>query len=241
MLKKVWIDAGHGGTDSGAVANGLKEKDMTLVVSLACKAELQRYGVIVGMTREKDRTVDLNARDDLANNWGADLFVSNHFNAGGGDGVEVYHSISSSNGKRLAQNVHDTIVNELGQNSRGIKTRVGKDGKDYYAVIRTTKMPAIITETAFIDSNDRFIADTVEEQKRIGVVIAHGILEYLNINYNSGGITMPNQNSNTPSSWAKASWDWGKKKGICDGTRPQATITREEVVAMLNKFENSMK
>jgi hypothetical protein len=41
--------------------------------------------------------------------------------------------------------------------------------------------------------------------------------------------------------WAKASWEWGKKNGICDGTRPQTTITREEVVAMLNKYENSRK
>ena len=72
----------------------------------------------------------------------------------------------------------------IGQNSRGAKTRKNASGKDYYGFIRETKCPAVIVECAFIDNaNDIKIIDTATEQKTMGVAIAKGILKTLNIAY----------------------------------------------------------
>jgi N-acetylmuramoyl-L-alanine amidase len=180
---KVWVDAGHGGNDPGASGFGLVEKNMTLVTAFAVKEELEAHGVEVGMTRTTDVYVDLSKRAQMANAWGADLFVSCHYNAGGGDGAEVIHSVSGGVSKSLAENIVNYIKKELGQNLRPnpVYSRTNKNGKDYYAVIRETKMPAVIVEPGFVDSNDRLLFDTVEEQKKVGIAIAHGILKQLNI------------------------------------------------------------
>lgn len=181
MAKKVFISVGHGGSDPGAVANGFKEKDLNLIISLACRDELTRHGVSVGMSRtkdEEDRTVV-----NECNTFKPDLCVDIHNNAGGGDGAEVYYHYKGGVGKQLAQNVLDSIV-AIGQNSRGIKTKVNSAGKDYYAFIRETAAPAIIVECAFIDNKkDLQILDTVAEQQKMGVAIAKGILKTLGISY----------------------------------------------------------
>ncbi len=103
----VVLDPGHGGTDSGALGNGLQEKDLTLKIAKYCKEELEKYsGVTVYMTREDDRYLgnrvgdaasDLANRVDKAKEWGADLLVSIHINSGGGQGVEVYYPNSNYN------------------------------------------------------------------------------------------------------------------------------------------------
>ncbi|MBC2392197.1 N-acetylmuramoyl-L-alanine amidase family protein [Listeria booriae] len=183
--KKVFIDLGHGGTDPGAVANKLVEKDMTRATGYATKYELEKYGVDVLLSRTGDTYPSLSARSKAANNWGADLFVSEHYNAGGGDRAEVIHSVANGVSKELAQNIINAIKTEIGQNigNPAIYSKKGSDGKDYFAVIRETKMPAVIVEPAFIDSDDRFIVDTVAEQQEMGRAIAHGILTTLGIDY----------------------------------------------------------
>lgn len=185
MTKKVFLDLGHGGTDPGAVANGLVEKDMTRATAYATKYELEKYGVETLLSRTGDTYPSLSARTTAANKWGADLFVSEHYNAGGGDRAEVIHSIANGESKILAQNIIKAIQAETGQNvgSVPVYSKKGSDGKDYHAVIRQSKMPAVIVEPAFIDSNDRFIVDTVAEQQIMGRAIAHGILKTLGIDY----------------------------------------------------------
>ena len=181
MAKKVFISVGHGGSDPGAVANGFKEKDLNLSIALACYAELQRHGVTVLISRTKD--IDDGDTAVTCNAFGADLAVDIHNNAGKGDGAEVYYSINGGLGKTLAQNVLAEIV-AIGQNSRGIKTRKGSSGKDYYHFIRVTKCAAVIVECAFVDNaNDIKIIDTAAEQKKMGVAIAKGILKTLEIAY----------------------------------------------------------
>lgn len=182
-MAKAHIDFGHGGTDSGAVSNGLVEKNMTLTTGLECRRVLMAHGVLVNLSRYTDETVSLSERVSMANNWGADIFVSIHYNAGGGDGVEAIHSIYNGVGQALAKKVVETINEETGQNLRPRATysKIGADKKDYYFVIKHTRMDAIIVEGGFIDSNDRFAFDTVDEQKRFGVAIAHGILKHLGI------------------------------------------------------------
>ena len=181
MSKKVFISAGHGGSDSGAVGNGFKEKDLNLSIALACGDYLKSRGVEVRMSRVKDENDDLNQEARESNAFGPDLTVSIHNNAGGGDGVEAWYSIVGGLGKTCAENILAEVV-KIGQNSRGAKTKKGSGGKDYYGFIRQTKAPAVIVECAFID-NARDIQIINTEPKRVimGEAIAKGILKTLGI------------------------------------------------------------
>ena len=182
-MKKVFIGVGHGGKDPGAVANGFKEADLNLNIALACRDELERHGVTVLMSRTKDENDDVNEEIRECNAFDPDLALDIHTNAGGGDGAEAYHSIVVGEGKELAQDILVEIA-AIGQNSRGAKIRKNASGTDYYAFIRNTKAPAVIVETAFIDTKkDIEIIDTAEEQKNMGIAIAKGALKSLDIKY----------------------------------------------------------
>lgn len=181
MAKKVFIAVGHGGKDPGAVANGLKEKDVNLVIALACRTELVRHGVEVGMSREKDEDDKTTVKE--CNAFNPDYALDIHNNAGGGDGAEVFHHYGGGKSKTLAKNVLDAIV-AIGQNSRGLKTKKNVWGKDYFEFIRETKCPAIIVECAFLDNKkDVQIIDTAIEQKDMGIAIAKGVLKELGITW----------------------------------------------------------
>lgn len=183
MAKKVFIGVGHGGSDPGAAANGLKEKDLNLAIALACQDELARHGVLTKMSRKKDENDPLTDEIKECNAYAPDLAVDIHNNAGKGDGAEVYHSIYGGTGKTLAKNILAEIV-ELGQNSRGVKTKKNSSGSDYFGFIRQTKAPAVIVECAFVDNKkDIKIIDTKAEQKAMGVAIAKGILKTLGIKW----------------------------------------------------------
>lgn len=184
MAKKVFIAVGHGGKDSGAVGNGLKEKDLNLAMGLACNEVLTRHGVTTLMSRTKDENDDVNAEVRECNAFNPDLAVAMHTNAGGGDGCEAWYHYGGGVGKTLAQNILDAVVSTTGQNSRGAKTKKNAKGKDYYAFIRETKAPAVIFEAAFIDNkNDIAIIDTTAEQRLMGVAVAIGVLRALGIEY----------------------------------------------------------
>ena len=181
MSKKVFISAGHGGSDSGAVGNGFKEKDLNLSIALACGDYLKSRGVKVQMSRVKDENDDLNQEARESNAFGPDLAVSIHNNAGGGDGVEAWYSIFGGLGKTCAENILTEVV-KIGQNSRGAKTKKGSGGKDYYGFIRQTKAPAVIVECAFIDNaTDIQIVNTEPKRVVMGEAIAKGILKTLGI------------------------------------------------------------
>ena len=176
-MQKVFLSAGHGGTQPGAVANGLKEKDINLQTLLACKDELERHGVPVVCSRITDENDDVYEEVREANASGADLAVSFHANAGGGDGFEAFYYSTSTKGKQLAQ-LSEKYVKELGQNSRGLKTG------DHLYFIRKTSMTSVLFESFFLDNvKDKEIGDTVAEQKAFGVAYAKAILEYLGIKY----------------------------------------------------------
>ena len=182
---KVFLGVGHGGADSGAVANGFKEKNLNLAIALACRDELTRHGVTVGMSRTKDENDPLAEEIKECNAFlGSDgLAVEIHNNAGGGDGAEIYHHYGGGRGKTLAQNILNEII-AIGQNSRGLKTKKNGDGKDYFGWIRQTKSPACLVECAFVDNKkDIAIIDTAAEQKAMGTAIAKGILKTLGIKW----------------------------------------------------------
>lgn len=184
-MAKVFLSAGHGGTDPGAVGYGLKEKDINLQILLSCKAELERHGVTVIASRLKDENDG--TRDEVAeaNASGADLAVSIHTNAGGGDGFEAFYWSLNANDKKLA-GLCEKYVKALGQNSRGLKTG------DHLYWCRHTKMTSCLVENFFIDNDkDNDIGDTLAEQKAFGVAYAKAILEYLGIAYIKEGGKLP--------------------------------------------------
>lgn len=178
-IAKVFLSAGHGGSDPGAVANGLYEETINLNTLLACQAELVRHGVTVVCSRTTDEDDPVQQEVQEANASKADIAVSFHANAGGGDGFEAFYYTTSAKGKKLAE-LCEKHVQELGQNSRGLKSG------NHLHFIKKTKMTAVLVESFFVDNaKDKTIGDTIAEQKAFGVAYAKAILEYLGIAYKS--------------------------------------------------------
>ncbi len=178
---KVFLGVGHGGSDSGAVANGVKEKDLNLSIALACKEMLVKHGVAIKMSRAKDENDPLNEEINECNAFSPDLAVDIHNNAGGGDGAEVFHHHGGGKGRVLAENILAEIE-KVGQNSRGAKIRKNSQGKDYYGFIRETSCPAVIVECAFVDNaSDLKILASERDKQAMGVAIAKGILKTLGV------------------------------------------------------------
>lgn len=176
-MAKVFLSAGHGGNDPGAVSGGLYEKTINLNTLLACKSELERHGVTVVCSRIKDENDPVSEETKEANASGADLAVSFHTNAGGGDGFEAFYFNPSPKGKKLAT-LCEKYVKMLGQNSRGIKSG------NHLHFIRKTAMTAVLVESFFVDNTkDRCVGDTIAEQTAFGVAYAKAILDYLGITY----------------------------------------------------------
>lgn len=176
---KVFLDAGHGGKDPGALGNGLKEKDINLSVALKIGDILKNHGVNVGYSRTTDVFVELQDRAIMANNFGADVFVSIHTNAAeniNAKGVETFSYPGSVKGSRLAQAIQDSVLDDkLYTINRGTKTA-------NYAVLRLTNMPAALVELAFI-TNPQDADILRNRQDDLAVAVAKGILHYLGIQY----------------------------------------------------------
>lgn len=184
-MAKVFLSAGHGGSDPGAVSNGLLEKVVNLNALLACKSELERHGVTVVASRTSDVDDPVGEEVNEANRSGADIAVSFHANAGGGDGFEAYYWDGDSDGLRLAR-LCEKYVKQLGQNSRGCKSG------NHLWFINSTEMTSVLVESFFVDnSTDRAIGDTASEQAAFGVAYAKAILEYLGISYKSQESSKP--------------------------------------------------
>lgn len=184
MNKKVFIGVGHGGSDPGVTANGLRESEVNLTMALAMKQELERQGVTVGISRTKEENDRLVEEIRECNAFQPDLAVEVHNNAGGGDGFEVYINGRDAVARRLAERIEEE-VRAIGQNTRGVKvsTRLGW--------VNQVKAPAVLCEGFFLDSKDREIADTAEKQKRFGVAYAKAVLAQLGVGAGSGGTVTP--------------------------------------------------
>lgn len=182
-MATVFLSAGHGGSDSGAVAYGLKEKEINLNTLLACNEVLVQHGVKTVLSRTKDENDPVAQEVKEANASGADLAVSFHANAGGGDGFEAFYYTTNAASKKLAQ-LGEKYVKELGQNSRGIKSG------NHLWFVKKTSMTAVLFESFFVDNDkDNDIGDTVAEQRAFGVAYAKAILEYLGIDYNGSTVS----------------------------------------------------
>lgn len=171
MTKKLYLDFGHGGTDSGAIGNGLQEADLNLEIGLGIADKLKSYEDIeIKMSRTTDKTVSLRQRTDEANAWGADCFLSIHINSSestAANGYEDFIYNGPVSAKTVAfQNVmNDEIFNAI--KSHGVANR-GKLKANFH-VLRESHMPALLTENLFIRNakdadrlkDSRFKADLV--------------------------------------------------------------------------------
>lgn len=147
---KIFIDAGHGGHDPGASANGLREKDLTLDIAKEIERLLKQYkNVEIMMSRSSDQYLSLDERTKKANDWGADFFLSVHINAGGGTGIESYVHKSLPKDSVAIQNVvHDHIMDGLKKDK--VRDR-GKKNANFH-VLRESQMSALLIEYMFIDT-----------------------------------------------------------------------------------------
>lgn len=179
-MVKLYLNPGHGGTDPGALKNGLKEKDLTLKIALEIRKILMQYSNIeIKMSREFDKTVSLKQATDEANAWGADFFLSIHINAGGGEGYEdfVYVSVNdASPTARIRDIIHAEIINKIDLKNRGKK-------KADFHVLRESKMPAMLTENGFIDNmSDSYKLKNSDYLAKIALGHANGIVRAFGLN-----------------------------------------------------------
>lgn len=203
MAKTVVLDAGHGGHDPGAQSGGLREKDLTLDIVKRTINKLKKYNVKVIATRTTDKFISLSGRASIANRNKADLFVSVHINSGGGTGFEsfIYNGAIQSSTKSLQNAIHSNVVKKLNVRDRGKK-------RANFAVVRETRMPAVLTENLFIDGDNALLKKSSTLDK-IAQGHADGIAEFLGLKKSSG--SKPSNTSKKPSSKPKKSKDKGVK------------------------------
>lgn len=229
---KIFIDAGHGGKESGAVGNGMIEKHINLIVAQEVKRILELNNQTVVMSRTTDATIGVNERPILANNCGADLLISIHHNANNGisSGAEIYSSVVGGAGLILAKDIAYQFES-IGRPTRVIQRDSESNpgvGQDYYGIIRNSRMPAIITEFGYMDSKDHINFDTPEELMAEARAIATGCLTTIGINNFSYIDTQIKEH------WAQSSLDYLKAKGIIiNEIRFDDKITRGEMFALL--------
>lgn len=167
------IDAGHGGKDPGGGSNKYwLEKDLTLEISKYQYTRFLELKIPVMMTRTEDTTLSKNDRVDIINKSNAYFCISNHINAGGGDGAETIYSIHKTD--KLPTLIANKIKDK-GQNIRNIYTRKSTKNPnyDYYFINRCSKMESIIVEYGFADSK----ADDIEQLHNNWKSFAESVIE----------------------------------------------------------------
>lgn len=181
MIKLICIDAGHGGKDPGACANGVQEKDIALKVALKVKELLLVNNLKVVLTREDDKYDAPNEKAKKANTAKADLFVSIHCNSASDESANGTETLSydlNGDSFHFANCVQQELTNICKRRNRGVKQR-----KDL-AVLNSTQMPAILVETAFISNEEeRNLLQQEEFQNKIAKSIVKGVCSHLNIHF----------------------------------------------------------
>jgi len=173
------IDPGHGGHDPGAVYDGVREADLNLAIALRLKS-IWATGfkpVALYLTREENRFVALTHRAEMANELGADLFVSIHCDASPRpevSGFSVHHAPGAEGGQALARCLHGALVQALpGRRDRGIIP-------SSFLVLKRTAMPACLVECEFLShAESRAWLQTPEAQNLLAQAVRQGLEEFL--------------------------------------------------------------
>ena len=189
-LKGIVIDPGHGGSDPGAVGNGIKEKDYALLISKYMYDRFKELGVPVSITRTGDTTLSPKSRINKIKSFYGDskdvIVISNHLNAGSGDGAEVIYALRNNS------NLSKKILSELektGQNVRKYyQLRLPSNSKkDYYFIHRDTpNNESVIVEYGFVDSNKDDVSQIKNDYKKMAEAVVKAVSEYKGIKYTGG-------------------------------------------------------
>lgn len=184
---KIVIDPGHGGSDPGASGNGIVEKNLTLDISKYMYDRFRELGIPVSITRDSDITLSPSDRvNKILSFYGDDpnvIVISNHINAGGGDGAEVIYALRNSN--QLATAILDELT-KSGQNPRKVfQRRLPSDNsKDYYFIHRNTGVTEpVIVEYGFLDSNKDDVYQLKNNYNDYAEAVVRAVLEYINVDY----------------------------------------------------------
>lgn len=191
--KIIIIDAGHGGEDPGASANGLVEKDLNLDLSFKLKAILESCGYEVALTRSDDRLLynvgeekrkkyyDLRNREVIAEEYTNSIFVSVHMNKFPAEyckGLQTFYSGKNSDGKLLAESIQENARYLQKSNKR-----VAMAGEDTIYLLENLDMPAVLIECGFLSNNEEalLLADS-EYRVALAFTIYCGIVDFLEKN-----------------------------------------------------------
>lgn len=195
MAKKIVLDSGHGGEDPGTIANGITEKELTLKISQYMHERLNDLGIENSMTRTNDETLSPNARPERAQSFygkGNDIIVvSNHINAGGGDGAEVIYALR--NNDKLSSIISDNM-SAAGQNVRKYYQRrlPSNPDLDYYYILRDTpNNETIIVEYGFADSTGDDVSQLKNNWQALAEAVVKSLATYVGVPY------VPLETSNT--------------------------------------------
>lgn len=185
-VRKVIIDPGHGGTDSGATGNNLLEKDYNLLISKYMYDRFKELGIPVAITRDSDTTLSPTDRvNTILNKFGNSsdvILISNHVNSGGGEGAEVIYALRNRDtlARRILENIGST-----GQETRKYyQRRLPSDtSKDYYFIHRNTgNLEPLIVEYGFID-NTKDVEFLKENYKELAEAVISAVANYIGVPY----------------------------------------------------------
>lgn len=187
MLKSIIIDAGHGGTDSGAVNGDIKEKNWNLIMSLYQYNRLRELGANVSITRKEDETLIPATRSNLVKNR-YDYCISNHFNSATNEnarGCQCIHSIFANSS--IARKIADYILlySNYEISVHSVYSRKGLYGKDYYFMHRNTgSTKTIIIEYGFLtNEKDRNFYDDEDKFFSVGEGVVKALCELTGVIY----------------------------------------------------------
>ena len=211
----VVIDAGHGGNDSGAIRDGIREKDLTLDIALRLERLVKASGLATKLTRSSDETVALSARAALANEERDCVFVSIHFDEGkrtAASGVGTFYAArqaapvplvaswfpfmrpaataaesSSFESQSLAELIQDSLVTRTQAINRGTRA-------EQFYVVANVRHPAVLVEGGFLSNNDDVAKLTREDyRQQLAAAISEGVMRYRDLVAQRGAMAAAGQ------------------------------------------------
>lgn len=243
MSKKIALSDGHGSQTAGKrTPDGYKENNFNKAVINYLDTELKRCGFTTKQVAPTDADTPLKTRTDLANSWGADIYVSVHYNAlnstwrSGEGGIETYYHEGSSTGKKLATAIHKQLLKGTEMKDRGLKTANLHE-------TRETKMPAVLVEAGFMDiKREAELMASASYQKECAVEIAKGVCDYFGVKYKAAEASTPTSKpqTNTKPSTSKKDVRRVIADGVQVGAYGDEANVAEEVEKQLKKGANKI-
>ncbi len=191
---RIWLDAGHGGKDSGTLGidSSVKEKTINLAIALKLRNELQALGATVGMTRTTDVYYDLYDRVEMAQAFKADIFISIHADSAGsisnasGTSAHYFYPFSYDLGNKIHEELVTAFKNKIyTENTSASNTNLKRVDRgtiqNVFVVNRVTSFPSVLVEYGFLSNQlemQKLLQDSVQQE--LSQATVSGIIKYLN-------------------------------------------------------------